>query len=194
VRLDDCLVDEHLWEQLGPVDGPAAFMLYVAGFSHCMRLLTDGLIPAGRALRLAPIADPARSIEQLVAAGLWQAVDGGFEVTDFVRLQRSREQVEKDRDNKRVRQERWLAKRRDVSKDASQGSVRDASQDGLGDGAPALPSPGKAGQGGKRRPGRAAVPKCPHGKAPGRAVDGEPNCPDCKRIWLEQAEPKAAAS
>ena len=99
VRLDD-LFPEHPKVQGA---GQAAAWLHVAGICYSSRHLTDGMIPdaalaglgqygKGRARRLA---------DALVQTGLWEQVNGGYRVHDYLDFQPSREKVEGQREAKR---------------------------------------------------------------------------------------------
>lgn len=78
----------------------AAFRLHVSGVCYCVQYLTDGVIEA----KAVPLLVPrfrARTLAELVERGLW--VNGGeqYLIHDFLQWNRSREQVEADRERKR---------------------------------------------------------------------------------------------
>lgn len=96
--------------------GPHATLLWVTGLSWCARNLTDGAIPARQIRKLIDAqgivvdGEPLRADEvasQLVETGLWDQVDGGFQVRNYLKYQPSREQVlasrAKDRERKSSR-------------------------------------------------------------------------------------------
>jgi hypothetical protein len=57
----------------------------VCGLTYCARLLTDGFIPTGQVRKLADL-DRALDLAQiLVGVGLWEEVEGGYQVTDAIR-------------------------------------------------------------------------------------------------------------
>jgi hypothetical protein len=88
----------------------AAKVLYVNGLCYCGLHLTDGLLPEGIVHTLHPKAN--RHAEELVAVGLWRKIGHGYEVDDYLGHQRSRAQVEADREANRSRQERHRESRR----------------------------------------------------------------------------------
>lgn len=111
VKLDD-LFPEHPKVQRA---GQAAAWLHVAGICYSSRYLTDGIVPdaalaglgqygRGRARKLADV---------LVEAGLWERVNGGYQVHDYLDFQPSRQKVEQQREVKRqAGQAGGLAKRK----------------------------------------------------------------------------------
>lgn len=93
VRLEDD-IDEH--PKLASVDDHA-FAVYVCGLAYCNRNLTDGFIPSSIAMRLRTSARPKVAITALINARLWEPVDGGWRVHDFLHYQPSRQTVEAER-------------------------------------------------------------------------------------------------
>jgi hypothetical protein len=62
--------------------GPCASWLWVCGNSYCNKYLTDGFIPLS-ALRTIGVDNARKVAERLVAARLWEQVEGGYQVHDF---------------------------------------------------------------------------------------------------------------
>lgn len=92
VKLDDAFVDHP------KVDGlsDAAFRLFVSSLCHANRYLTDGFVATDRPPRL--VARFKRAlIDELVHAGLWSEVDGGWAIHDYLLYNPSRRQVEAER-------------------------------------------------------------------------------------------------
>ena len=85
--------------------GSDAKVLYVWALGFAARELTNGFI-ATKALRsimgLALIADQ-NAPDELVAAGLWERVEGGYQIHDYLDYNPSREAVLKN-GNRRVRE------------------------------------------------------------------------------------------
>lgn len=99
VKLDDLLPGHSKIRRAGP----SAAWLYIAGLCYCSRYLTDGFVPdvelAGlgnygllRARHLAGV---------LIQIGLWEQVNGGYCVHDYLDYQPSKEKVEGQREAKR---------------------------------------------------------------------------------------------
>ena len=98
--------------------GHEAERLFVHGLIYCNKLLTDGFIPADVVPRLAPAPGSAarnggladRLVDTIPAGytvGLWERVDGGFHVHDFLDHNESRAQVIARR--QRIAEQRRLA-------------------------------------------------------------------------------------
>lgn len=88
VRFEDNF-DEHQ-KIVGLTD--AAFRLWIRATAYSARYLTDGLISRSVAKSLRP-HDWARSAGQLTRAGLWEVVDGGYQVHDYHEYQPTKETV-----------------------------------------------------------------------------------------------------
>lgn len=91
VRLDDEFPDHP--KVLGLSD--PAFRLHVHALCYASRLLTDGMVPhswltGGRG------REP-KAVEQLVATGLWDKVEGGYQIHDYLVYQQSRAHVQSQR-------------------------------------------------------------------------------------------------
>jgi hypothetical protein len=110
--------------------GPLGMSLYVAGLCYCNRNLTDGFIPWAKARSLMsfeflapPDKDGSQDVvrisvsvgrlghdvsssdvaDMLVAAGLWEEVDGGYSVHDYREYQPTRAEVVGDREGAKRR-------------------------------------------------------------------------------------------
>jgi hypothetical protein len=90
-KLDDAFPDHPKIQAAGPT----AAWLFVCGLCYCNRLLTDGFIPLSQARRLADIDDPDAAIRMLVDVGLWQRIEGGYAVHDFLAYNPTRGQVKR---------------------------------------------------------------------------------------------------
>ena len=92
VKLDDAFPDHPKVDGLS--DG--AFRLHVAALCYSGRHLTDGALAADRVSRLVPRFRRSY-VTELVEAGLWEAVDGGWSIHDFLAYNPSAEKVKADR-------------------------------------------------------------------------------------------------
>lgn len=106
-------LDDGFPEHRKAVDaGDDACWLFVAGLCYCARNLSaatpDGFIPAGQVARLTGLRATRKLAGRLVEVGLWDEVDGGFQVHDYGDYQQTYEQVSKRRDAtaERVRKHR----------------------------------------------------------------------------------------
>lgn len=69
---------------------PAAKWFHVEALCFVSRNLTDGFIPSAMAKRMGW----SKHAKQLVEAGLWEVVDGGWEIHDYLEYNPSKEEVE----------------------------------------------------------------------------------------------------
>lgn len=97
VRLDDLMPENPKVLRAGPGAG----WLHVCALAYCNRNLTDGHVPATALRRLADLEDPAREAERLVEAGLWDEVEDGYEIHDYLDFQPSAAEVRKQRETKK---------------------------------------------------------------------------------------------
>ena len=62
--------------------GPLGRDLFIAGLCYCRRFYTSGSIPSEALLSLG-VATPKRLADKLVAVGLWDVAEGGFQIHDY---------------------------------------------------------------------------------------------------------------
>lgn len=80
-------------------------LMYVEGLVYAARLLTDGELPSDlRAFTTHPQA--AEAALRLLALDYWRVSAKGYEITDYLKVNRSADQVEKSKERNRVRQQR----------------------------------------------------------------------------------------
>lgn len=91
----------------------AAFRLHVAGICYCAQYETNGRIAA----EMVPLLVPrfrTRSLDELSRRGLWMPHSDGWEIHDYLEWNRSKEQIEAERERKRKAgrkgaEKRWSA-------------------------------------------------------------------------------------
>lgn len=83
--------------------GDLAGWLYVCGLCYCGNALSDGFIPLAVVPRLTGLPKPMEQAVRLVNVGLWTTVDGGYQVHNYTKKQRSKERVEREREAAKVR-------------------------------------------------------------------------------------------
>jgi|JI9StandDraft_1071089.scaffolds.fasta_scaffold44891_3 hypothetical protein len=93
VKLDDGFADHPKVIDAGPL----ASWLFVCGLAYCSRQLTDGFIPTGQVRRLADVERPDELVNTLIRVGMWQKVDGGYQVHDYLDYQPSADEVKRKR-------------------------------------------------------------------------------------------------
>lgn len=72
--------------------GPQASWLWLCGLAYCQEGLTDGFIPAEALLYLG-VKGPRPLATRLEQAGLWEPVDGGWRVHDYLQHNRPATEV-----------------------------------------------------------------------------------------------------
>jgi hypothetical protein len=83
-----------------------AYRLHHSGLVYCNHHITDGHVPASRLAVLMPAYDPA-FLAELLAAGKWGAVTGGYQVANFLRDQPSKSEVMARREKNRADVAEW---------------------------------------------------------------------------------------
>ena len=124
IKIDDGVTEHRRFVGLSP----NAWCLWLHGLTYCSRNLTDGHIPAPMVPRLTAMPQWRKALSELLDGGLWVEVEGGYEVDAYLDHQRSKAQVEADREAAAERQQRARDKRK-----ASQGESR--RDDGVSHGA-----------------------------------------------------------
>lgn len=82
--------------------GPEASWLFVAGLCYCAQHLTDGAIPKCSVPTLASVKNPKKLAARLVEVGLWEEAHDDYLVHDYLAYNPARDEVEAERDRKRV--------------------------------------------------------------------------------------------
>lgn len=97
--------------------GPLAAWLYICGLTYCGRYLTDGLIPQRQLRKLADVDNAEELAARLIEVGLWDEVEDGFLVHDFLDYNPCRAEVIATREARAEAGRRGgLAKARAVAK------------------------------------------------------------------------------
>jgi hypothetical protein len=129
-----------------------AFRLFVSAVCWSAENLTDGAVSTRELRLVADVKNAPRRAQELVDAGLWEAVPGtGWRIHDYLDYQPSAEQVRAERKAKTARQQRWRDKQRQADDAPPSGTgasdvdaSTDASRDADGDSAPRARMPGPA--------------------------------------------------
>lgn len=102
VKLDDQFYRHPKVLQAGPLAG----WLHVCALNYAAQYLTDGFIPKAAVNGLADFtgddfpgggSSASEFVVNLVDAGLWSEVDGGYQIHDYLEYNPSREEVQKRR-------------------------------------------------------------------------------------------------
>lgn len=101
VKIDDQIAHHPKFIKAGPV----AAWLWVCGNAYCNKYLTDGFIDAEHLHAVSRVTNSKKWAERLVDVGLWDRVEGGFQVHDFHDFNPSAEEVRSRRTKDRLRKE-----------------------------------------------------------------------------------------
>ena len=114
-------VDDGFWSHPKVLElSDAAVALWVKAGSYCGKHLTDGFVSA----QILPwLTTQQHAAVELVTAGLWREVDGGFEFHDWCAYQDTRTAVEKRRAAWKERQQRHRKTVDEEKKDSSYISI-----------------------------------------------------------------------
>jgi hypothetical protein len=82
-----------------------AILLYVEGLVHCARVLTDGAVTV-RLSRISSSPDPDAAVAELSEGEFWLAIEGGWQIVDYLKHNRTAAAVDKDKALNRERQDR----------------------------------------------------------------------------------------
>lgn len=107
VRIDDQLSDHPKIVAAGP----DAAWLFITGLCYASRYLTDGFIPEAQVRRLSDIKNPGAAAKKLVSNGLWDAVEGGYMIHDYLEYNSPADKIKEQRQRNAERQARWRDKR-----------------------------------------------------------------------------------
>jgi hypothetical protein len=165
VRFDDRFPTHRKVRRLSD----AAFRLHVSAIHWCAEHLTDGHVPADELDLVSDVTDPKSAVAELEPK-LWEPLDDGWLIHDYLEYQPPASKVRADRDAKKERQDRWRDKK---SRDASQGESQDESRDASQDDTP-YPSRTRTRPEGSRAALEPPSPRCP------QHVDN-PSPPPCGR-------------
>lgn len=109
IKIDDQFADHPKVVEAGPL----AAWLYVCGLTYCGRYLTDGWIPDGQVRKLADVDKATDLADRLVDVGLWDRVDDGYVVHDYLDYNPSGAKVKAEREANARRQAEWRERNRD---------------------------------------------------------------------------------
>ena len=116
VRLEDNFPDHPKVVKAGPL-GKA---LYIDSLCWANRHLTDGFIPEEQVRPMLALSQvDVRAISRLVKAGLWEEIEGGYQIHDYLAYQPSAAKARQARESAARRQDAWRRRRNAVSNDQS---------------------------------------------------------------------------
>lgn len=109
VRIDDQLSDHPKIVAAGP----DAAWLFITGLCYASRYLTDGFIPEAQVRRLSDVKNPSAAAKRLVSNGLWDVVEGGYMIHDYLDYNTDAETIKEHRKRNAERQSRHRDKQKD---------------------------------------------------------------------------------
>lgn len=89
-----------------------AFRLHVTALCACAHDLTDGLVTRDDLDEFPSVKQTGKHVAELVERGLWDEVEGGWVIHDYLDFNPSKADVDAEREAARERQRRWKARRR----------------------------------------------------------------------------------
>lgn len=139
LKLDDGFA-EH--DKIMPLTDKA-FRLHVVGMLACARNLTDGFISDARFVSVSAVAKAARKhAAELEAVGVWQRLDDGWRIRDYLDYNPSAEKVREERHKTQERKRRWEERRaQNASQERVTNAVTDAVTNAVRNAAPTRPDP-----------------------------------------------------
>lgn len=115
VKLDDTFA-EHPKVELA---GDEAAWLYVSALLYSYRADTDGFIPAAKVPKLTGLRSPHKLAERLVEVRLWDAVEDGYVIHDYLKHQQSAAERQEQRDANAERARKAREKKRQRHSDVT---------------------------------------------------------------------------
>jgi len=123
VTMDDRFPEN---EKVAPLTAHA-FRLHVTAICHSNRNLTDGRVsPASLRVLLTSSSATTKHVAELVSAGLWNAIDDGHEIHDYLAWNKSRSTIEQQRATAAERKRRQR-EREDTDLNVTRDNHRDSS-------------------------------------------------------------------
>lgn len=92
--------------------------LYMASVFYANQNLTDGFIPEGVIRMIAAdagIASHNKAVKALVSVVMWEEVEGGYQIHDYLDYQQSAEQITVSRESNAKRQEEYRRRKRNAT-------------------------------------------------------------------------------
>ncbi len=108
VKLDDRFPSHRKIDLLSD----RAFRLYVSALCWCSENLTEGFIPDENVTRIARVRSTKATAKELEGRGLWERVDGGWQIHDYLDYNPTRAAVQAERGRNAARQQEYRDKKK----------------------------------------------------------------------------------
>ena len=115
VKLDE-LFAEHPKVEMA---GDEAAWMYVSGLLYAYRADTDGFIPAAKVTKLTGFRSAKRIAQRLVDVGLWEPIEDGYLIHDYLKHQQSSETRAMKRKESAERVQKHRRNKKDVMPDVT---------------------------------------------------------------------------
>jgi hypothetical protein len=101
-------LDDHIFGNPKVIElSKDAKLMYMAALTHCSAQLTDGALTPGAVRLIAAMVDVERDCaDELVAAGLWEQLEDGYRVHDYLEYNPTAERVRAEREAAKDRMRR----------------------------------------------------------------------------------------
>ena len=123
IKLPDTIIDDPDLLELSS----HAFRIYISMTSWSGKHLTDGVVPVGmirHVCAMIPRTSRPRAVQELLDSGLFIDHGDSIEIKDYLVHQRSKVEVDKDRETNRQKQAGWRARRRNPVTDSGSNPSR----------------------------------------------------------------------
>jgi hypothetical protein len=143
VRLDDNFPNNRKISMLSA----NAFRLYVSALCWSSANLTEGFIAEDELRSIAHVRSAKVASNQLVTRGLWERVEGGWRIHDYLEFNPTRAQVKTERSSNAARQKAYrdrkkaAAKNTDSAEDSDSNAVTVTSRNASRNSTPSRPVP-----------------------------------------------------
>ena len=117
IKIDDQFADHPKIVAAGPLAG----WLNVCALCYCGRYLTDGFVSSRQVRKLIDVDDITPLVTALVTNGLWDEVEGGYQIHDYLQYNPSREKTLADRKANAKRQAEWQERKEAITNGVSNG-------------------------------------------------------------------------
>lgn len=108
VKLTDTFAINPRWDPLSV----EAFATHVAALCDCAQKKTDGHLTTKAVRRLPIVEEPEKAAVELVAAGIWEATETGFQIVDYLADQEASVDIEERQAAKRLYDQEFQRDRR----------------------------------------------------------------------------------
>ena len=107
-KVDDQFADHPKFDDLSN----DAVALWIRVLAYCNRHMTDGLVKASTAARLAKSENAEEVIAELLSARLWRSAAGGYQIHDFKKWSTPKDERQRKAEEAKARKDAWKERRK----------------------------------------------------------------------------------